>query len=123
MELDDLPKEKLKELIHEVTDDIDDDEMRDYGDENLVDDDANLDVVLMIIMMEVQHNLVFRRTSHDSGPEFLAPLYQLYPHSRISSRLSILWIFLTNWASLRKRKTSHRSQGPTTKSRCSEEAL
>ena len=64
MELDDLPKEKLKELIHEVTDDIDDDEMRDYGDENLVDDDANLDVVLMIIMMEVQHNLVFRRTSH-----------------------------------------------------------
>ena len=65
MELDDLPKEKLKELIHEVTDDIDDDEMRDYGDENLVDDDANLDVVLMIIMMEVQHNLVFRRTSHE----------------------------------------------------------
>lgn len=64
MELDDLPKEKLKELIHEVTDDIDDDEMRDYGDENLVDDDANLDVVLMIMMMEVQHNLVFRRTSH-----------------------------------------------------------
>ena len=65
MELDDLPKEKLKELIHEVTDDIDDDEMRDYGDENLVDDDANLDVVLMIMMMEVQHNLVFRRTSHE----------------------------------------------------------
>ena len=64
MELDDLPKEKLKELIHEVTDDIDDDEMRDYGDENLVDDDANLDVVVMIMMMEVQHNLVFRRTSH-----------------------------------------------------------
>ena len=54
MELDDLPKEKLKELIHEVTDDIDDDEMRDYGGENLVDDDANLDVVLMIMMMEVQ---------------------------------------------------------------------
>ena len=65
MELDDLPKEKLKELIHEVTDDIDDDEMRDYGDENLVDDDANLDVVLMIMMVEVQHNLVFRRTSHE----------------------------------------------------------
>ena len=64
MELDDLPKEKLKELIHEVTDDIEDDENLDYGDENLVDDDANLDVVLMIIMMEVQHNLVFRRTSH-----------------------------------------------------------
>ena len=65
MELDDLPKEKLKELIHEVTDDIDDDEMRDYGDENLVDDDANLDVVLMIMMMEVQHNLVFRKTSYE----------------------------------------------------------
>ena len=65
MELDDLPKEKLKELIHEVTDDIDDDEMRDYGDESLVDDDVNLDVVLMIMMMEVQHNLVFRRTSHE----------------------------------------------------------
>ena len=65
MELDDLPKEKLKELIHEVTDDIEDDENLDYGDENLVDDDANLDVVLMIIMMEVQHNLVFRRTSHE----------------------------------------------------------
>ena len=65
MELDDLPKEKLKELIHEVTDDIDDDEMRDYGDENLVDDDANLDVVLMIMMMEVQHKLVFRRTSYE----------------------------------------------------------
>ena len=59
MELDDLPKEKLKELIHEVTDDIEDDENLDYGDENLVDDDANLDVVLMIMMMEVQHNLVF----------------------------------------------------------------
>ena len=65
MELDDLPKEKLKELIHEVTDDIEDDENLDYGDENLVDDDANLDVVLMIMMMEVQHNLVFRRTSHE----------------------------------------------------------
>ena len=64
MELDDLPKEKLKELIHEVTDDIEDDENLDYGDENLVDDDANLDVVLMIMMMEVQHNLVSRRTSH-----------------------------------------------------------
>ena len=65
MELDDLPKEKLKELIHEVTDDIEGDENLDYGDENLVDDDANLDVVLMIMMMEVQHNLVFRRTSHE----------------------------------------------------------
>ena len=64
MELDDLPKEKLKELIHEVTDDIQDDENLDYGDENLVDDDANLDVVLMIMMMEVQHNLVSRKTSH-----------------------------------------------------------
>ena len=64
MELDDLPKEKLKELIHEVTDDVEDDENLDYGDENLVDDDANLDVVLMIMMMEVQHNLVSRRTSH-----------------------------------------------------------
>ena len=64
MELDDLPKEKLKELIHEVTDDVEDDENLDYGDENLVDDDANLDVVLMIMMMEVQHNLVSSRTSH-----------------------------------------------------------
>ena len=65
MELDDLPKEKLKELIHEVTDDVDDDEMRDYGDENLVDDGANLDVVLIIMMMEVQHNLDSRRISHE----------------------------------------------------------
>ena len=65
MELDDLPKEKLKELIHEVTDDIEDDENLDYGDENLVDDDANLDMVLMIMMMEVQHKLVSRRTSHE----------------------------------------------------------
>ena len=36
MELDDLPKEKLKELIHEVTDDVADDENVDDGDDNLV---------------------------------------------------------------------------------------
>ena len=57
MELDDLPKEKLKELIHEVTDDVEDDENLDYGDENLVDDDANLDVVLRLWWWRCSTNL------------------------------------------------------------------
>ena len=38
MELDDLPKEKLKELIHEVDLDPDDDDDDDDGDDNDDDD-------------------------------------------------------------------------------------